>query len=54
MAEKVDRFIELQRKVNDKARSNIEKAQERQKRIYDDKHNAKTKLRVKTLNILTI
>ena len=46
MEEKVAGLIEMQKKVHDEARDNILKAQERQKRQYDSKHNNKTKLKV--------
>ena len=49
MEEKVDRLIEMQKKLHDEARDNIAKAQERQKQQYDSKHNCKTKLKVRRL-----
>ncbi len=46
MEEKVARLTEMQKKVHDEARDNIARAQGRQKRQYDSKHNNKTKLKV--------
>ena len=43
---KVEKMLEIQKKMHDRARSNIEKAQARQKRQYDAKHNTNTKLKV--------
>lgn len=43
---KVHRMLELQKQLHDKARSNIEKAQARQKQQYDAKHNTNTSLKV--------
>ena len=39
---KVKKMLELQKELHDKARSNIEKAQARQKQQYDVKHNTNT------------
>ena len=49
MEEKVDRLIEMQKKLHDEAQDNIAKAQEKQKQQYDSKHNSKTKLKVRRL-----
>ena len=43
---KVKRMAELRAKVHSNALANIEKAQERQKKHYDAKHNTNTKLKV--------
>ena len=43
---KVKRMAELRVKVLSNALANIEKAQERQKKHYDAKHNTNTKLKV--------
>ncbi len=43
---KTEKMLELQKKLHDQARENIVKAQERQKRQYDAKHNSKTKLKL--------
>ena len=43
---KVKSMAELQAKVHSNALANIEKAQERQKKHYDTKHNTNTKLKV--------
>ena len=42
----VQKILDFQKEVHDEARSNIEKAQERQKRQYDAKHNSKTHVKV--------
>ena len=47
--DKVARFIEMKAIVHDRAVKNIEKAQKRQKRLYDQKHNCKTMLKVSSL-----
>ena len=39
---KVQKILEFQKKVHDKARSNVEKAHEKQKKQYDAKRNNKT------------
>ena len=39
-------MLELQKKLHDLARENIERAQQRQKRQFDAKHNSLTKLKV--------
>ena len=39
-------MLELQKELHNKTRSNIEKAQARQKRQYDAKHNTNTKVKV--------
>ena len=43
---KVQKMLELQKELHDKARINIEKAQARQKRQYDAKHNTNTNIKV--------
>ena len=43
---KVQRMLELQKKIHDKAYANIEKAQARQKLQYESKHNTSTKIAV--------
>ena len=42
------KMIELQKKLHDQARKNIERAQQRQKRQFDAKHNSLTKLLTST------
>ena len=43
---KIAKMLELQKKLHDQARENIERAQQRQKRQFDAKHNSLTKLKV--------
>ena len=43
---KVQKMLEFQKKVHDEARSNVGKAQEKQKKHYDAKHNNKTFVKV--------
>ena len=43
---KLERMLEFRKKVHDQAKSNIEIAQEKQKRQYDSKHNTKTLVKV--------
>ena len=43
---KVEKMLELREKLPDQARENILKEQQHQKKQYDAKHNAKTKLKV--------
>ena len=43
---KIAKIIELQKKLCDQARENIERAQRRQKRQFDAKHNSLTKLKI--------
>ena len=41
---KIAKMIELQKRLHEQARENIERAQQRQKRQLDAKHNSLTKL----------
>ena len=43
---RVQLMLELQKQLHDKARSNIEKAQARQKLQYDSRHNTNTTIKV--------
>ena len=43
---KVERMLEMQKKLHENALANIEKAQSNQKQQYDAKHNTRTKLKV--------
>ena len=44
--EKIQQFLDIRKQVHDKARANIKKAQDNQKRQYDAKHNTNTHLKV--------
>lgn len=53
LEEKVETLVELQKNVHEQARGNIKKAQERQKKQYDKKHNTSTNIKVSILQFMS-